>query len=472
MSLPGSSSDATPMAVWYRQNKQAVDQADVFLGKRLANSKHCGETIPTKALEQAVDEVFSVLAGTAAGDSNRSVLLLGEAQSGKTHVVEHCLKQLVDVEPSTVVLRARGSAYGTDVECLRHLAAQATGYDKLAGVPHRNASFEVGMEWMSSIFRGAFSHGTKVILVLDEFEHFCSRPRQTLLYNLFNLAEGSGMRLSIVGTSTKLDVMDSDGNKGLEKRIRSRFSMQHLHTYLPTDTQELVEVLMTKLRLPDLAGKKGAVGEYPMLTKKFVSDFNVQIEEALKARQDEWQSHVDLGRSISWFLARCLPLAAFFQDTESYCSEEPKAKRRRVAGSATRLQETMLLLDALTQNEHLVLMSLVRLKTRKLPLTLATVLCEIKKFHLETSHVAEHFNADWYSAAFVRLLSMNLIELESRRTADTGKHAPCRCSISDLYTRFCKELFQDATATSAANPLRKLPSGIQQWVSQIGKGPC
>merc|ERR1719231_1375531 len=98
---------------------------------------------------------------------------------------------------------------------------------------------------MKNVFKGSFKQARAMVMVLDQFEYFCSRARQTLLYNLFDIAQEAGVHLSVIGMSEKMDVMDS-----LEKRIRSRFSMRHLHTFLPTTMDSLVQVLMARLKLP------------------------------------------------------------------------------------------------------------------------------------------------------------------------------------------------------------------------------
>merc|ERR1719197_1762753 len=135
---------------------------------------------------------------------------------------------------------------------------------RLDSVPHANASFQAGMEWIKGVFKGSFKQARAMVMVLDQFEHFCSRARQTLLYNLFDIAQEAGVHLSVIGTSEKMDVMGS-----LEKRIRSRFSMRHLHTFLPQSVEELVQVLMTRLRLlPDTN-----------LPKPFQKEFHRKVEE-------------------------------------------------------------------------------------------------------------------------------------------------------------------------------------------------
>jgi len=434
---------------WFQTNMDLIAKADSQIGASLANRKaFCAHTNPE--MHKICDEIFnSVLKMGPAGSENNSVLLLGEAGSGKTHVVEWCIKELLQAEPATVVLRAKGGAYATDVECLRHLATQMT--NRLDSVPHSNASFKAGMDWIKSVFKGSFKNARAMVMVLDQFEYFCSRARQTLLYNLFDIAQEAGVHLSVIGTSEKMDVMDS-----LEKRIRSRFSMRHLHTFLPTTMDGLVQVLMARMKL----------SAEPGLKAPFVGQFNKYLESALFRKRSEWKPHLELGRSPSWFLARCLPIASLLHES---CSADPPAKRVRLAHlpSCTSHEATMLHLESLTQDDHILMIGLYRLKARGLTRTLSTVLHEIQLFHDNPDHRLLHaFNADFYAAAFDRLLRLRLLELARPGTGDTAKrHLPCTSCVDRLYVELVREL-GNSEAAPWRNPLRGLPAAMQQWASR------
>jgi origin recognition complex subunit 4 len=67
-----------------------------------------------------------------------------------------------------------------------------------------------------------------VIFILDEFDLFTSHPRQTLLYNLFDIAQSRKAPIAVLGLTTKVDVVES-----LEKRVKSRFSHRYVHLALP-----------------------------------------------------------------------------------------------------------------------------------------------------------------------------------------------------------------------------------------------
>lgn len=432
---------------WLQANMEHISEADRLIGIALADRKnfceHTGEET-----HKLCDDIFNnVLKIGPQGAENNSVLLLGEGGSGKTHVVERCLKDLLQAEPATVVLRARGSAYSTDVECLRHLATQMS--DNLDYVPHSNASFKAGMDWIKTIFRGSFKQARAMVMVLDQFEYFCSRARQTLLYNLFDIAQEAGVHLCVIGMSEKMDVMDS-----LEKRIRSRFSMRHLHTFLPTTMDGLVQVLMARLKLPVDCG----------LETTFVNQFSKYVESALFAKRVEWKPHLELGHSPSWFLAQCLPLASLLSQA---ASDEPPTKKRvsmTSLPSCTNHQATMLLLDSLTEADHIVLIALYRMRARGVTRTLSTVLHEVQLLHDSPgTNLLYPFGVDIYSAAFERLVTLKLVELARSGPPDTSKrHLPCASCVDRLMGNLVQELGSSEPA-SWRNPLRALPHSIQQW---------
>lgn len=72
-------------------------------------------------------------------------------------------------------------------------------------------------------------HTTKsVVFILDEFDLFTTHSRQTLLYNLFDIAQARKAPIVVLGLTTRIDVVES-----LEKRVKSRFSHRYVHLSLP-----------------------------------------------------------------------------------------------------------------------------------------------------------------------------------------------------------------------------------------------
>lgn len=67
-----------------------------------------------------------------------------------------------------------------------------------------------------------------VVFVIDEFDMFAAHPRQTLLYNLFDIAQSRKAPVAVLGCTTRLDVVEM-----LEKRVKSRFSHRYVYLSLP-----------------------------------------------------------------------------------------------------------------------------------------------------------------------------------------------------------------------------------------------
>jgi energy-coupling factor transporter ATP-binding protein EcfA2 len=442
---------------WFQQNVEQIAQADAILCERIRDRSLCKHA--NKGLcEEVLSVLRSSLSTAHAGSESSSVLLLGESGSGKSHAVEECLARLNQEREgaSAVVLRAHGGVYNTDVECMRHLATQVA--QQVRELPDGNASFEQSMEWLRSVLKESFKQASAAIIVLDRFEHFCSRSRQTLLYNLFDVAQEAGVRICIIGMSEKMDVMGL-----LEKRIKSRFTMRHVHALRPTSMSDLIEVLMSKLALPHDCGLKTS----------FITGFNKSLEAALQQKEPEWQSHLDLGRPPSWFLSRCLPVAALLHElcevvgdsTTSAAKRSRKADAARCLPSGTWAEVNDLLVASLSEAEHIVLVALFRMRDRRASATMRTVLHEIELLH-QTSKLVFQFDMDGYIAAFDRLVQMKLINVRSPGTFDAGRrHMPCESKVHGMYLGFVCDLEKSASAW-LSNPLRSLPGEVQQWAAR------
>jgi Cdc6-like AAA superfamily ATPase len=58
-------------------------------------------------------------------------------------------------------------------------------YQRVSHTSHAGSTGSTG----GSTSQESFQRDSAVVIVLDRFEHFCGMARQTLLYNLFNLAQ-------------------------------------------------------------------------------------------------------------------------------------------------------------------------------------------------------------------------------------------------------------------------------------------
>ncbi|GAB7340044.1 hypothetical protein MBLNU457_6543t1 [Dothideomycetes sp. NU457] len=168
-----------------------------------------------------------------AGESN-SLMVIGARGSGKSAIVENIVQdQRLKHGDDFHVVRLNGFIHTDDKIALRDIWHQLgrememeddmlvknyadTLTTLLALLSH---PADMGQETTGMTAKS-------IIFILDEFDLFASHPRQTLLYNLFDIAQSRKAPIAVLGLTTRLDVAES-----LEKRVKSRFS--HRSVYLP-----------------------------------------------------------------------------------------------------------------------------------------------------------------------------------------------------------------------------------------------
>lgn len=88
----------------------------------------------------------------------------------------------------------------------------------------------------------------RLIFIVDEFDLFCSHHNQTLLYNLFDVAQSAQTPICVLGLTSRLDVVEL-----LEKRVKSRFS--HRQIFLLPDSENFDNYVGTVKKLMKLPSK-------------------------------------------------------------------------------------------------------------------------------------------------------------------------------------------------------------------------
>jgi origin recognition complex subunit 4 len=85
-----------------------------------------------------------------------------------------------------------------------------------------------------------------IIFLIDEFDLFATHARQTLLYNLFDIAQARKAPIAVLGLTTRIDVVES-----LEKRVKSRFSHRYVYLGLPKSLRAFWDVCRQGLAVDD-----------------------------------------------------------------------------------------------------------------------------------------------------------------------------------------------------------------------------
>jgi origin recognition complex subunit 4 len=221
------------------------------LSRMMSRGSEQGSTlppIPTHLSTQYASLKSLLTATVTAGESN-SLLLLGARGSGKSMLVEHALSELRRSHGEDFHVVALNGFFQTDDKIAlreiwrqlgREMAVPEDETGEVSSYADTMASLlsllshpeEMGIEDITAmdIDAGRENNGVtrttskSVVFILDEFDLFTTHPRQTLLYNLFDIAQAKKAPIAVLGCSTRMDVVDC-----LEKRVKSRFSHRWLH---------------------------------------------------------------------------------------------------------------------------------------------------------------------------------------------------------------------------------------------------
>lgn len=132
-----------------------------------------------------------------------------------------------------------------------------------------------------------------IIFILDDFDLFCAHHNQTLLYNLFDVAQSAQAPICVVGLTYRLDVIEL-----LEKRVKSRFSHRQVFLHPKSDPMLWIDKLKRLLKFPkeeNVKVEKPNVSNKMLgfvrnahdpkrytVSKDYQKDWNQQVEKLFK----------------------------------------------------------------------------------------------------------------------------------------------------------------------------------------------
>merc|ERR1712223_160885 len=200
---------------------------------------------------QQFDTIYDLITKTVKGGGLNSVLLLGPRGVGKSLLVNLVLQkareEIVFFRKDGLTVSLHGLLETDDKLALKQIARQL----KLENVDGDRVfgSFAEHLEFLlSSLKSGDPNNSKPIVFVLEEFHLFCSHHNQTLLYNLFDMAQTRATPMVVIGISPELDVLES-----LEKRVRSRFNHRQIEMFPPKKFEEYVQIAKDLLS-PAIAG--------------------------------------------------------------------------------------------------------------------------------------------------------------------------------------------------------------------------
>lgn len=215
--------------------------------------------VPLKGLESEYSKAYQLVEQTVTAGEGNSMLLLGSRGSGKTAIIETVISSLKREHGDDFhVVRLNGFLQTDDRLALREMWRQLGRETNTEDEASKVSSYADTMATLLGLLShpeeiyGAQGNGEaktaakSVVIILDEFDLFVSHPRQTLLYNLFDIAQARKAPVAVVGVTTKVDVTEM-----LEKRVKSRFSHRYVFVPLPRTFDTFSEICFAGMNLED-----------------------------------------------------------------------------------------------------------------------------------------------------------------------------------------------------------------------------
>lgn len=187
-------------------------------------------------------KIHQLLSQTVLAGEGNSMLLIGPRGTGKSALVEQAIRDLSrDHSTGFHIVRLNGFLHTDDKIALKEIWRQLgremdvddeslrNGRSNFADILARLLallSHQDEAETMKQDCEQAVAKS--VIFILSEFHLFASHSRQSLLYNLFDLAQSSTTPLAVLGLTPRADVIEM-----LEKRVKSRFGQRIVQTSPP-----------------------------------------------------------------------------------------------------------------------------------------------------------------------------------------------------------------------------------------------
>lgn len=218
--------------------------------------------LDTLGLEQQQKKLLNILERTLLQTKqNNAVLLLGYHGSGKSFVLRHVLNALkLKYNPKCknfVTVYLNGLVQIDDNLAIREICRQLrieieeeeekeNDKKKKKKKPKKfiyraGSDFSQDLNFLTDALKTCAKFTMPIFFIIDEFDKFALRPRQSLLYNLCNLLEANAAQMAIVGLSAHVSVY-----KLLEKRVKSRIFHRSVFFCQPK-FEKLLQILHNKL---------------------------------------------------------------------------------------------------------------------------------------------------------------------------------------------------------------------------------
>lgn len=242
-------------------------------------------------LKEQYHEIYTLLEHTITEGEGNSCLLIGPRSCGKSVIMETALDKLkAAYKDQFITIRLSGFAQSDDKMALREICRQfdvelSKGFtpEEYEGLEKKSMSETlqslIGLldppkhQFQDDDYDEQLANvktPVAVVILLDEFDRFTQVSRQTLLYNLFDMAQSSHTPLAVIGVTSRMNTREM-----FEKRVRSRFSQRVFAVNRPRSMDQFWGICKSVLTINP---KKITSNESSDIVTTCATEWNSRIE--------------------------------------------------------------------------------------------------------------------------------------------------------------------------------------------------
>ncbi|KAI0549301.1 origin recognition complex subunit 4 C-terminus-domain-containing protein [Xylaria curta] len=308
---------------------------------------------------EAYEKAYQLVEQTVLAGEGNSMMVIGGRGCGKTTMMEEILSDLrAEHAEDFHVVRLNGFIHTDDKlalkEIWRQLGREMEIEDDLVNKTNNYADTMASLlallshpEEITGAEDGVTSKS--VVFIIDEFELFATHARQTLLYNLFDIAQARKAPIAVLGLTTRIDVVES-----LEKRVKSRFSHRYVYLSLPKSLPAYWDVCRQGLIVDKEDLEAEGFDPYLEGLDKFHDYWNNKIEALRQTPtfEDHLEYQYYTTKSVSAFITSCVqPLSALSMSSldlalpspSSVITLEPQEPKLQLLGALSDLELALLI---------------------------------------------------------------------------------------------------------------------------------
>uniref|UniRef100_H0VCN7 Origin recognition complex subunit 4 n=1 Tax=Cavia porcellus TaxID=10141 RepID=H0VCN7_CAVPO len=393
--------------------------------QRILRERFCHQTPYSNLFGVQVQykHLIELLKRTAVHGEGNSVLIVGPRGSGKTMLINHALRELMEIEEvSENVLQVylNGLLQINDKIALEEITRQLH-LENVVG---------------DKVFDRSSS--CPVIFILDEFDLFAHHKNQTLLYNLFDISQSAQTPIAVIGLTCRLDILEL-----LEKRVKSRFSHRQIHLMNSFGFPQYVKIFKEQLSLP---------AEFP--DKLFAEKWNENIQGLSEDKnvREVLLKHFNVSKNLrSLHMLLMLALnrvtashpfmtAADLMEAAQICSMDSKAN----------------IVHGLSVLEICLIIAMKHLNDiyEEEPFNFQMVYNEFQKFVQRKAHSVYNFEKPVVMKAFEHLQQLELIKPLERTSVNSQREY-----------QLMKLLLDNTQIMNALQKYPNCPTDVRQWAT-------